>query len=101
MAIDITKEIRRAVDTGKVVFGTKGSEKSLKKGNAKLLIIAGNIPKLAKEKLVLFAETANTPVLPFSGTAIELGNVCGKPFTINAMVIEDQGNSKVLDSIKK
>ena len=101
MAIDATKEIRRAVDTGKVIFGAKGAEKSLKNGTGKLLILAGNIPKLAKEKLVLFAEAANTPVMPFSGTAIELGSVCGKPFTVNAMVVEDQGNSKVLDAVKK
>ena len=91
------KEIRRAVDTGKVVFGTKGAEKSLKNGSAKLIIIAKNAPQLSMEKLVFFAETGKTPFYAFKGTGIELGSICGKPFTVSAMAVEDAGKSKVLE----
>ncbi len=95
--VDAQKEIRRAVDTGRVLFGTKGSEKSVKNGTAKLLIVTSNIPQLARDKLVSFAHTAQTPHYMFPGTGLELGSVCGKPFTVSAMVIEDGGKSKVLD----
>lgn len=95
--VDATKEIRRAVDTGTVVFGSKESEKSLKNGSTKLIIIAANAPRLAREKLVSFAEAGKTPHFVFSGTGLELGSVCGKPFTISAMAIEGEGKSRVLE----
>ena len=94
--VDAAREIRRAVDTGKVLFGTKSSGKSLKNGTAKLLIIANNVPQLEKEKLVALAETSRTPNYMFSGSGLELGSVCGKPFTVSVMVVEDEGKSKVL-----
>ena len=100
-AVDSGKEIRRAVDTGKVIFGTNESEKSLKNGTGKLIIISSNMPKLAKEKLLHFSQIAQTPAFMFEGSGIELGSVCGKPFTISAMVVQDEGKSKVLEIIKK
>jgi len=99
--LDASKEIRRAVDTGKVIFGTKNSEKSLKNGTGMLIIIANNAPKLMKEKLVSFAEIGKTPHFMYEGTGLELGSVCGKPFTISVMVIQDKGKSKVLDIVKQ
>ena len=99
--MDASKEIRRAVDTGKVIFGTKNSEKSLKNGTGKLIIIAENTPKLVKEKLVTFAEIGQTPHFIFEGPGLELGSICGKPFTISTMVILDKGKSKVLEIAKQ
>ncbi|MCR4335616.1 MAG: 50S ribosomal protein L30e [archaeon] len=99
--VDVSKEIRRAVDTGKVIFGTKNSEKSLKNGSGRLIIIANNVPTLAKEKLVSFAEIGKTPYHVFEGNGLELGSVCGKPFTISTMVILDSGKSKVLEITKQ
>lgn len=98
--IDVSKEIRRAVDTGKVIFGTKQSEKSLKNGSGKLIIIANNTPGLVKEKLLSFAEIGNTASYIFEESGIELGSVCGKPFPISVMIIEDAGKSKVLEITK-
>ena len=98
--IDISKEIRRAVDTGKVLFGTKMSEKSLKNGSGKLIIIANNTPELTKGKLLSFAEIGNIPSYIFEESGIELGSVCGKPFPISVMIIEDAGKSKILEVTK-
>ena len=98
--IDVSKEIRRAVDTGKVIFGTKQSEKSLKNGSGKLIIIANNTPALVKEKLLSFAESGNTVPYIFEESGIELGSVCGKPFPISVMIIEDARKSKVLEITK-
>ena len=98
--IDVSKEIRRAVDTGKVTFGTKMSEKNLKNGSGKLIIIANNTPGLVKEKLLSFAEIGNTGSYIFEESGIELGSVFGKPFPISVMIIEDAGKSKVLEITK-
>ncbi len=99
--VETTKEIRRAVDTGEVIFGTKNSEKSLKNGSGKLIIVAKNLPKLVKEKLVSFADISKTPYFEFEGTGLELGSVCGKPFTLIAMVVLNQGKSQVLEITKQ
>ncbi len=99
--VDAPREIRRAVDTGKVGFGARESEKSLKNGSAKLIIIAKNAPRLSMEKLVSFAENGKTPHFVFEGNGIELGSVCGKPFAISAMVIEDAGKSRALELSKE
>lgn len=98
---DYSKEIRRAVDTGKVIFGSKESEISLKNGFAKLLILSNNAPKLSKEKLVLLAKKAKVPLLEFEGKSNELGSVCGKPFGVSSMVVENEGKSKILEIAKK
>ncbi|MEM4326688.1 MAG: 50S ribosomal protein L30e, partial [Candidatus Diapherotrites archaeon] len=77
------------------------AEKSIKNGTAKLLILTSNAPKLYKEKLVLLAEKAKVPTLNFEGKSNELGSVCGKPFSVSSMVIEDQGKSKIIEIVKK
>ena len=96
MAVDLNKEIRRAVDTGKVVFGSKESEKSILKGDGELIILSGKVPRLSKEKLVAQSNAAGIPVLEFGGSAADLGSVCGKPFAVLAMVVLDAGKSKLL-----
>ncbi|MEK6958389.1 MAG: 50S ribosomal protein L30e [archaeon] len=98
--VDSAKEIRRSVDTGKVIFGTKETEQSIKNGSAKLIIITNNAPRLSKEKLASFAEMAKIMVFDFAGTGLELGSICGKPFTVSAMAILDPGKSKVLEISK-
>ncbi len=96
-AIDANKEVRRAVDTGEVVFGQREAEKSLLKGEAQLLIISGNTPQLVKEKLQAQAGVAGIPIYEFKGTGLELGSVCGKPFGILSMTILKPGKSNVLE----
>jgi len=101
MAIDVSREIRRAVDTGKAVFGSKQSEKSLLQGKAQIVILGNNTPKEVREKVVNLAEVVGTPCHDFNGTGLALGSVCGKPFVISVMAIEKAGKSKILDVVKK
>lgn len=97
---DVSKEIRRAVDTGKVVFGRKETEKSLLVGKSKLIILSSNIPELVREKAVHIAEVAGVPHMEFDGTALQLGSVCGKPFGILVMSIEDAGKSNIVSAAR-
>lgn len=99
--IDANKEIRRAVDTGKVEFGFKQAEKNVLKGNAKLIILSSNAQKRNKEKIMQHCSVAGIPFFEFSGTAVELGNVCGKPFVVSCLSVESQGKSNVLGLAKE
>jgi large subunit ribosomal protein L30e len=92
--MDANTEIRRAVDTGKVTFGTKESEYSLKLGEGQILILSQNTPLLTIEKLTHLAALSNVPVYRFAGNGLELGSVCGKPFVISSLLVLDQGKSK-------
>lgn len=92
--MDANIEIRRAVDTGKVLFGTRESEYTLKTGEGQILILPQNTPILNVEKLTHLASLTNVPVYRFNGTALELGSVCGKPFVISSLLVLDQGKSK-------
>lgn len=94
--MDLNREIRRAVDTGKVIFGAKQSEKSINTGQAKLFITASNSPNFSKERLLAKAKIANTNIVEFQGTNFELGQVCGKPFNISFMAIKEAGKSTIL-----
>lgn len=96
---EVSREIRRAVDSGKVAYGFKQAEKTLLKENAELIIFSNNTPKAGKERLQEYATLANIPCYNFEGNGLELGAVCGKPFTVGVLSIKDLGKSKVLAAI--
>jgi len=98
MAVDVSKEIRRAVDTGKVLFGWRETEKTVLGGSAKLVIVSSDLPAEDKEVLLAKALVAGIPVYAFTGSAVELGSLCGKPHTVRAMAVLDEGKSKVLEA---
>ena len=79
---------------------TKQGEKILLKGNAELLILSSNTQKLVKERMMHLSELSSVPMLEFAGTGLELGSVCGKPFTVSVMIIQKTGKSKILSAAK-
>ena len=100
MAIDVGKELRRAVDTGKVVFGKRQVEKSVLKGECKLVIISNNAEKYAKERVQQLCNTAGIPFFQFAATGLDIGSYCGKPFVVSFVGVNNQGKSRVLDLTK-
>ena len=90
--MDLNKALRLAIDTGKVLLGSKQSSKAADSGNAKLIILASNCP----EETVNFVKGGKSPVHRFSGNNSVLGAACGKPFPISVVAILDGGKSNVL-----
>ena len=90
--MDLNKALRLAINTGKVLLGSKQSSKAADSGNAKLIILASNCP----EETVNFVKGGKTPVHSFSENNSVLGAACGKPFPISAVAILDGGKSDVL-----
>jgi large subunit ribosomal protein L30e len=80
------------VKTGKVIIGANRTVDAAANGSAKMVVLASNCPEDVKTKV----QETNVPVLEYEGTSVELGPVCGKPFTIAAMAILDAGESDIL-----
>lgn len=94
--MDISKEIRQAVDTGKVILGADKSRKVLKLGQAKLVIVASNCQSEVLADIKRYAGFANIPVHIFSGDSAKLGLACGKPFLVSVLAVLEPGGSNIL-----
>lgn len=94
--MELSKEIGQAVATGKVVIGTAESLKTLKRGQAKLVIAASNCEPDVIADLKHYASLAKVPVHLFKGDSGELGLACGKPFLVSVLVVVEPGSSSIL-----
>lgn len=97
--MDVDRGIRVAVDTGSVILGSERSIQALKLGNGKLAVVADNSPSTIKEDVEYYAKLSEIPVYTYEGTSVELGSVCGKPFTVATLVIDDPGDSTILEAM--
>jgi large subunit ribosomal protein L30e len=89
--IDFGRAIKAAATTGKVVYGVQQAEKAVNGGEAKLVIVADNCPSE-----FLKSGNHNTKVFRFEGNNMELGALCGKPFSVSALAVIDKGTSNIL-----
>ncbi|MFA6269185.1 MAG: 50S ribosomal protein L30e [archaeon] len=97
MVVDTNKEIRRAVDTGKVSFGYKEAKKKLLAGEGEMVIVSANMPKNERETIKQIANIESKKFFEYPANGMVLGSVCGKPFVISTMLILEEGKSKVLE----
>jgi len=91
--IDMARALKTAATTGDVRFGLAETKKSVKKGEARMVVVSNNCP----EKSVLPKES-NLKLIIYEGTNVELGNACGKPFPISALAIVSPGESNILSA---
>ena len=89
-----SQSIRLAVDSGKVEFGLDKALKKALNGGAKVVVIAKNCPR--GSELKDYCNSSKTPTVEFEGTGMELGAVCGKPFSISALSVIEEVNSDIL-----
>ena len=94
--IDINKAIATTVRTGKVLYGASDAIKGAKMGKAKLFIIAANCSASIREEIEYYCKLSGIPVISYSGTNMDLGTVCGKPFSVSALTIKESGDSDIL-----
>ena len=88
--IDISRALKSAITTGKVEFGLDQTLKAVKSGNAQMIVLARNCPS---EEL---KGDIGVKVHVYNGNNMELGALCGKPFSVSALVIIDKGSSNIL-----
>lgn len=90
--MDIERNLKLLVETGKVYYGIDQAKKAVKNKEAKLIIAASNCP----EEAFRGKTYKKVPVYHFKGTNLELGAASGKPFTISVLTVVDPGESNVL-----
>jgi len=83
--------IKKIIETGKIDFGSNKALKNIKKGKAKAIILSKNCPKKIRQDIEYYAKIEKIPLIVFPGTSLQLGEVCGKPFTISSITITDLG----------
>lgn len=88
--IDIGRALKSAISTGKVEFGVDQTTKAVKDGKAQMVILARNCPSDALKG------DLGVKVHVYEGNNMELGALCGKPFSVSALVIIDKGSSNIL-----
>ncbi|MHA1469372.1 MAG: 50S ribosomal protein L30e [Candidatus Asgardarchaeia archaeon] len=98
--IDFSNSFKIALRTGRIILGFERTKKSIIRGNAKLVIIASNAPKDRMEELKYYAKLANVPIYIFEGSSKDLGALCGKPFMVSAMSVEEPGDSNILELVE-
>ena len=90
--MDVTAAIKRILKTGKVEYGKNKAIENILNGKAKAVIITKNTPKETKEDVKNYAKEAKIKIIEYPGTALELGEVCGKPFLISSLTVLDEGD---------
>ncbi len=93
---DLTKDLRLAIDTGQVSFGNKTVARALSSDKAKVVVIATKGKKEIVEDITHLCSVAGVKVLRFSGNSLELGAACGRPYSVNSLVVINEGNSGIL-----
>jgi large subunit ribosomal protein L30e len=88
--IDIGRALKAAISTGKVEFGLDQTTKAVKAGKAQMIVLARNCPSAELK------DNKDIKVLVYDGNNMELGALCGKPFSVSALVIIDKGSSNIL-----
>lgn len=86
--MSLTSLIQEKVKTKEVVLGYNRVLKMLKTGKPKMVVIANNIPKDMKETIMHNARLAKVEVKEFDNDNVNLGLVCGKPFSVSVLAIK-------------
>lgn len=91
--MDLAHALKVALETGKVKIGLAETLSAAASKRARLLIVSKTCPdpKLTKERSV-----GKIPIYHYEGSAVDLGQACGRPFPISAMAILDPGSSAIL-----
>ena len=94
--MDMNRALRQVVQTGEVHFGVRQARKALKDQSARLIVVPVNIHEGVLEELKGIAQV---PLVRFAGTNFELGTICGKPFSVSALTVLNEGDSDILESV--
>lgn len=97
--MNVNEEIKRAVESGKVVLGTDRSLKLLRAGKVKMVIVASNCPARVRKEVEYLSKLFDIPLLRYPGTSVELGTAVGRPFSVNVCSVLDPGNSNILSAV--
>ncbi|EGR29316.1 hypothetical protein IMG5_158670 [Ichthyophthirius multifiliis] len=95
-AESIQSKIGLVMKSGKACLGYKSTIKSIRNGNAKLVLISNNCPTVRKSEIEYYAQLAGINIHKFTGNNVDLGTTCGKLYRCSVMAVLDAGDSDIL-----
>ena len=94
MNMDISRQLKIASTTGRLLFGQRQAIDACARGEAKCVILAANCPQDYVDNLA-----AKHPEVTMHRTLMvnrDLGVASGKPFSISTITVVDAGDSDLL-----
>ena len=92
--MDISRQLKIAVKSGKMLFGQRQTVDACARGDAKLVILAANCPQDYIDEL--HARHPSVIMHRVNMVNRDLGVACAKPFAISTICITDSGESNLL-----
>ncbi|MAH59574.1 MAG: 50S ribosomal protein L30e [Flavobacteriaceae bacterium] len=92
--MDLSRQLKIASATGKLLYGQRQAVDACAKGEAKCVILAANCPQDYVDNLV-----AKHPEVTIHRALVvnrELGTASGKPFSVSTITVVDAGDSDLL-----
>ena len=77
---DITKMIKDAHGSGKLLIGSRSVARGMKSGKVARVVVASNCPESCRKGII--TPKSKVEVLELKGDSVRLGETCGKPFTV-------------------
>lgn len=97
----INSKLGLVIKSGKYSLGYHSTLKALRRGQAKMVIVASNTPPLRKSEIEYYAMLAKSHVHHFNGTNNDLGTACGRLFSVGMVTVLDQGDSDILQTTEQ
>jgi len=94
---NINNKLGLVIKSGKYVLGYRSTLRSLRSGEAKLIILSNNCPTIRKAEIEYYAVLSKARVVFYPGNNISLGTACGKYHRCSTMAIIDAGDSDILN----
>ncbi|CAL8100140.1 unnamed protein product [Calicophoron daubneyi] len=95
----INSRLSLVMKSGKCSIGLRQTLRLLRRGGAKMIIIANNAPPLRKTEIEYYAMLSKTGVHHYNGSNRDLGTACGKHFRVSTLAIEDPGDSDIIRNV--
>lgn len=92
--MDLSRQLKNAITTGKLLFGQRQAIDACANGDAKLIILAANCPEEYTDQM----HAKHPEVTMFRSGLVnrELGVASGKPFSVSTITVIDAGESELL-----
>jgi len=94
---NINSRLSLVIKSGKYVLGYKSTLRSLRSGDAKLIILSNNCPTIRKAEIEYYAVLSKARVVFYPGNNISLGTACGKYHRCSTMAVIEAGDSDILN----
>jgi len=86
--MELEKLIKEKTKQGKILLGYKTVIKSLKSDKPELVVVANNIPDDKRKMIEMNAKISKIQVKEYKKDNVNLGLLCGKPFSVSALAVK-------------